>query len=53
MSSHYTRTNHKGFFAVMTEAKVGVNDFSLFARAEVKHYDQDTYSPVERIWDKF
>lgn len=50
---HYARTNHKEFFAEMTESYVGVNDFYPFVRAELKEHDPQTYSLMEKIWGKF
>lgn len=50
---HYARTNHKEFFAEMTESYVGVNDFYPFVRAELKEYDPQTYALMENIWGKF
>ena len=32
LTSHYARTDHKEFFAEMTESYVGVNDFYPFVR---------------------
>jgi hypothetical protein len=52
-TSHYARTNHKEFFAEMTESYVGVNDFYPFVRAELKEHDPKTYSLMEKIWGKF
>ena len=53
MTRHYARTNHKEFFAEMTESYVGVNDFFPFVRAELKQHDPKTFSLMEKIWGKF
>ena len=50
---HYARTNHKEFFAEMTESYVGVNDFYPFVRAELKEHDPQTYGLMEKIWGRF
>ena len=50
---HYARTNHKEFFAEMTESFVGKNDFYPFVRAELKEHDPQTYQLMEKIWGKF
>ena len=52
-TSHYARTNHKEFFAEMTESYVGVNDFYPFVRAELQEHDPKTYALMEKIWGKF
>jgi hypothetical protein len=52
-TKHYARTNHKEFFAEMTESYVGVNDFYPFVRAELKEHDPQTYALMEKIWGKF
>ena len=51
-SAHYARTNHKEFFAEMTEAYLGVNDFFPFVRAELLEHDPDTFALMEKIWGK-
>ena len=40
-TSHYARTNHKEFFAEMTESYLGVNDFYPFVRAELQEHDPE------------
>ena len=52
-TKHYARTNHKEFFAEMTESYVGVNDFYPFVRAELKEHDPKTYALMEKIWGEF
>ena len=49
---HYARTNHKEFFAEMTETYLGVNDFYPFVRAELKEHDPKTFQLMEKIWGK-
>ena len=51
-SAHYARTNHKEFFAEMTEAYLGVNDFFPFVRAELLQHDPHTFALMEKIWGK-
>ena len=51
-TKHYARTNHKEFFAEMTEAYLGVNDFYPFVRAELKEHDPLTYALMQKIWGK-
>lgn len=48
---HYGLTNHKEFFAEMTEAYFGVNDFFPFTRAELKESEPETYSLLQIIWE--
>lgn len=47
---HYARTNHKEFFAEMTECYVGMNDFFPFVRAELLEYDPETFLLMKKIW---
>jgi dipeptidyl-peptidase-4 len=49
---HYARTNHKEFFAEMTESYLGVNDFFPFVRAELQEHDPETYNLMQKIWGK-
>jgi len=49
---HYAMTNHKEFFAEMTEAYLGTNDFWPFVRWELRDADPKTYALMERIWTK-
>jgi len=49
---HYALTNHKEFFAEMTEAYLGTNDFWPFVRWELRQADTDTYRLLQRIWTK-
>jgi hypothetical protein len=47
---HYALTDHKEFFAEMTEAYVRTNDFFPFVRSELKRHDPETYRLLEGIW---
>jgi len=48
---HYALTNHKEFFAEMTESYFGINDFFPFNRAELKESEPDIYELMVHIWD--
>jgi hypothetical protein len=50
LEEHYARTNQMEFFAEMTEAYFGTNDFAPFNRAELKAKDPETHALMERIW---
>jgi hypothetical protein len=47
---HYACTNPGEYFAEMTEAYFGTNDFYPFVRAELKHHDPRMHDLIERIW---
>jgi len=47
---HYALTNHKEFFAEMTETFVGTNDFYPFVRGELKELDPVTHDLLAEIW---
>jgi len=49
---HYALTDPKEFFAEMTEAYFGSNDFSPFNRAELKESEPRLYELLEEIWAK-
>jgi len=49
---HYALTNHKEFFAEMTEAYLGTNDFWPFVRWELRQADTETFRLLEAIWTK-
>lgn len=49
---HYALTNHKEFFAEMTEAYFGVNDFFPFTRAELIESEPQLYELLKTIWSK-
>ena len=48
---HYALTNHKEFFAEMTEAYFGVNDFFPFNRAELKEAEPEIYELMAHVWE--
>lgn len=48
---HYALTDHKEFFAEMTEAYIGSNDFYPFNRAELKESEPEVYELMRRVWD--
>ena len=48
---HYALTNHKEFFAEMTEAFFGVNDFFPFNRAEMKEAEPAIYELMLHVWE--
>jgi hypothetical protein len=48
---HYALTNHKEFFAEMSEAFFGTNDFYPFVRGELKQFDPKLYALLEQIWE--
>jgi arylsulfatase A-like enzyme len=47
----YALTDHKEFFAEMTEAYFGVNDFFPFNRAELKEAEPEIYELFRDIWE--
>jgi hypothetical protein len=50
-SRHYALTNAKEYFAEMTEAYFGTNDFYPFVRAELKHVDPRMHDLLEKVWE--
>ncbi len=48
---HYGLTNPMEFFAEMTEAYFGVNDFFPFNRAELKEAEPEIYALLQGIWE--
>jgi hypothetical protein len=48
---HYGLTNHKEFFAEMTESYFGTNDFFPFNRAELKESEPDIYELMAHVWE--
>ena len=48
---HYGLTNHKEFFAEMTEAYFGANDFFPFNRAELKESEPEIHAMLREIWE--
>jgi hypothetical protein len=49
-TQHYALTNEKEFFAEMTEAYFGHNDFYPFNRAELKQAEPEIYDLLTKIW---
>jgi hypothetical protein len=47
---HYALTNEKEFFAEMTEAFFGQNDFYPFNRAELKRDEPEIYDLLAKVW---
>jgi hypothetical protein len=50
MERHYGLTDHKEFFAEMSEAYFGMNDFFPFNRAELKREEPELFSLLLNIW---
>jgi hypothetical protein len=49
---HYALTNQMEFFAEMTEAYFGVNDFFPFNRAELKEAEPEIYALLKKVWEE-
>jgi len=47
---HYALTDHKEFFAEMTEAYFGLNDFFPFNRAELMTAEPEIFDLMQTIW---
>ena len=47
---HYAASNHKEYFAEVTEAYFYRNDFYPFVRGELKRHDPAVYELLEEIW---
>ena len=47
---HYAMTNHKEWFAEISETYLWVNDYYPFNRAELKIVDPQAYALMEDIW---
>ncbi|HEU5395681.1 MAG TPA: hypothetical protein VFV81_00840, partial [Verrucomicrobiae bacterium] len=47
---HYAMTNEKEYFAEMSEAFFGTNDFYPFVRAELREHDPETFATLCRLW---
>ena len=50
MTRHYALSDHKEYFAEMTEAFFGTNDFYPGGRGERKQHDRRTYELLADIW---
>ncbi len=48
---HYALTDHKEFFAEMTESYFGANDFFPFNRAELRESEPDVHELMAHVWD--
>ena len=48
---HYALTNQMEFFAEMTEAYFGVNDFFPFNRAELKEAEPAIFELLAHVWE--
>lgn len=48
---HYALTDHKEFFAEMTEAYFGTNDFFPFNRAELLTAEPEIHALMRAIWE--
>ena len=49
-TEHYALTNHKEFFAEMSEAYVGHNDFYPFNRGELRHALPEVHALMRELW---
>lgn len=47
---HYALTNQKEFFAEMSEAYFGLNDFYPFHRAELRRAEPELFELLRQIW---
>ena len=47
----YAATNHEEYFAELTEAYFGKNDWFPHNREELKKYDPRGYSMIKELWD--
>ncbi|HEY8747857.1 MAG TPA: hypothetical protein VIM11_07775 [Tepidisphaeraceae bacterium] len=52
MREHYGLTNQKEFFAEMTEAYFGMNDFFPFNSAELRREEPELFQLMREIWGK-
>jgi hypothetical protein len=50
MREHYGLTNQKEFFAEMTEAYFGSNDFYPFVTGELKQAEPEVFALLEDVW---
>jgi hypothetical protein len=48
---HYAMNNEKEYFAEMTEAFFGTNDFYPFVRAELKEHDPEMFAALCEVWE--
>ncbi|HZZ72856.1 MAG TPA: hypothetical protein VFE24_11425 [Pirellulales bacterium] len=47
---HYALTNHKEFFAEMSESYFGMNDFFPFNQAELKEAEPEIFQLMKSVW---
>lgn len=47
---HYAMNNEMEYFAELTEAYFGFNDFYPFARDQLKAHDPDGYAMIQQAW---
>lgn len=50
VTKHYALSNPMEYFAELSEAYVGTNDFYPFVRGELKQHDPRGYELLEKIW---
>jgi len=48
----YAMNNDQEYFAELSEAYFGTNDFFPFVRAEVRQHDPQMYEVLEKVWGK-
>lgn len=51
-TKHYALTTPMEYFAELSEAFIGTNDFFPFVRGELKHHDPKAYALLEKVWGK-
>ena len=49
-ASAYALTDHKEYFAELSEAYWGRNDYFPYTRQELKTYDPTGFAVLEQIW---
>ena len=49
---HYALTNHKEFFAEMSEAFFDANDFYPFVRAELRDFEPEVFALLKAVWSE-
>jgi hypothetical protein len=52
VTKHYALTTPMEYFAELSEAYVGTNDFYPFVRGELKQHDPRAYELLEKVWGK-
>jgi hypothetical protein len=51
MEKAYATTNDKEYFAELTEAFFGTNDFYPFVRAELRRHDPMAFNLLQQVWE--